>query len=278
MIPITPVRTQRINATLNELSIGSSIFLCKLPHDQCERGTGELLKRIVQEDLKPLPGQVTSPRLWTVQERAFVAAHYMAHVVESGPDFVIGDGRFSHYVASGEDSCPQSLEVGTAAGEVWHLRPLLGGFSESIERLVLTGQLPAEREGWLVGALAAQMYAEKDDFDLGAALDAAVDAYITERVSSLLEMPESEFLEVMSLYLAGVERLDHLLKLSIADDGFVFLPVSEEVPGLPPARFHFSSAIRSDTQAIFGFADGGSAGDDAVLRSADVQRPGDDAV
>lgn len=278
MIPITPVRTHRINATLHELSLGSSIYLCKLPSDQHERGTGELLQRIVQEEPKPLPGQVTSPKLWTVQERAFVVAHYLAHIVESGPDFAIGDGRFSHYVASGQDSCPAEIEVGDAAGESWLLRPLLGGFAESIERLIVTGELPSEREGWLVGALAAQMRTTQDKFSLEAALDAAVDEYIAERVREFMELPASEAMDVMHLFLSQAAKLDHLLQMSIGDDGFVFLPVSKEVPGLPPARFHFSFAVSEEAQAIFGSVDGGGTGHDALPEAADGLHEEDVAV
>lgn len=280
MIVISPVRTKRINATLNELSLRSAIYLCKLSPDQHEHGTSKLLESVVAAVPAPLPAQVVDPKLWTVQERAFVAAHYMAHVIEGGPDFAIGrNGKYSDYLLSGEDACPESIELGIVGGQCWFMRPLLGGFAESVERLILRDELPNDREGWLIGAMACQLFNDdKPAFSLVGAMDSAVDDYVTESALALMAMPESDAISLLELFMDGMEKLDHIFRLQIGDDGVRFLPVSMEVPDLLPARFPFSSAVRRETQLTFGEPDGGGSGADAVLRSADVERDVDDAL
>src|SRR5262245_7316563 len=104
MITFSKIRTRRLAVTLREMTIGDTIYLCKLPPDLNEAGTTETLKRIVEPDAQPRGGQVTDPLFWTVQERALCIAHYLAHTQEDGnPDFAVGDGKYSDYLLDGAD-------------------------------------------------------------------------------------------------------------------------------------------------------------------------------
>lgn len=257
MITFSPLRTPRLQIEMRELCARDAILLCQLPPDQNELGTTELIGRIVKSPESPRRGQVTDQRLWSVQERAFVVAHYMAHLI--GGDFRIGDeGKYSDYLlSSGIGDPPPAIYVGDVNGEKWFLQPLLGWHAESIERLVVADELPAKRLGWLTGAMAAQLYTES-----GGALsvhdetDTVIDQAITDRADVLMGLAESDFMALVHIYYERIGDLDHTFKLSISDDGFAFAPAVEVPAGLPPARFHFSNAIREDTSAIFGGLEG----------------------
>lgn len=244
MITITPVRTPRITAEMQELTAGDVIDLCALPADQHERGATELLKRIVKPEDKPRVGQVTDVRLWTVQERAFVIAHYIAHVAEDGPDFSVGEqGKYSDYIVDGIGATPEQVSLGVVAEDNWSLGPLLGAHAESIERLVTSGRLAASRVGWWVGCMAAQLLRAGDDpFDTANRMDADLDEHIAERAQIFMAFPESDFMDLLQAFLLGNDKLEHLLRVEFIDDGLVFMP-KEEAPGKNPARFPVSAAI-----------------------------------
>lgn len=280
MIAISPIRTPRISADLKELSIGDAIYLCMLPADQKERGDTELLNRIIEPTDKLMNGQVCSPRAWTLQERFFAVAHYLAHVIDGGPNFAVGkSGHYMDYFLSGENVCPSKIDIGSAAGITWAMRPIYGAFSESIERLVLSDELTSNRQGWLIGAMAAQVFDSTEDLlDIERMSDSAVDDYLVASVKRLFEMPQSEFIELLLLYSDGQQRLNHLFKIEITDSGIAVLPCNTEVPDLPPARFHFSLAVSEGTHAVFGLPDRGLAGADALLQSDDVFGEADDIL
>lgn len=253
MIAIAPIRTRRITAELHELTVGDVIHLCALPEKQGERGASELLKRIVEPVDRPRVGQVTDPRLWTVQERAFVIAHYIAHIIEGDdPDYAIGNGKYSDYLLDGADSPPDPVHLGTVAEDVWSIHPLLGAHAESIERLVISGRLAESRAGWWFGAMAAQLVrAGETPFDVVNSMDAALDDFIDERTQILKAFPESDFMALLHAFLVGHEKLAHLLNLEFINDGIAFMP-AKEVSGLSPARFPFSGAISERAAQVFG--------------------------
>lgn len=260
MIAITPVRTPRLNVELTELTAGDVIYLCSLPDNQHEYGASELLRRIVVETDKPRVGQVTDPRLWTVQERAFVIAHYIAHVTEGPADFGIGENgaKFSDYLVDGSDHAPEKINVGEIAEDYWYMQPLLGAHAESIERLIVSERLPAARHGWWVGAMAAQMFrdVEKDGspFDVVDGMDAVLDEHIALRAEILLSLPESEFMDLLQGFLVSTGELEHIFKMEFIDSGLVWMP-AKEVPDITPARFPVSLAISERAALAFGGAD-----------------------
>lgn len=253
MIAFAPVRTSRIHAELRELSIGDVIALCALPESQHEYGASELLRRIVEPAEKPRVGQVTDPRLWTVQERAFVIAHYIAHVTEGERDFPIGNkgAKFSDYLVEGADVAPEVTDIGIVGGDVWKMQPLLGANSEAIERLIVSGRLPEARHGWWVGAMAVQMFrANEKPFDVVNAMDAKLDEFIADRAEILLAFPESDFMDLLEAFLIGHRKLEHIFRIEFIDSGAVWIP-AKEVPGMIPARFPVSSAISERATLAF---------------------------
>lgn len=257
MIAISPVRTRRLNVELSELSAGDVIYLCSLPDKQHEYGASELLRRIVKPCDKPRVGQVTDTRLWSVQERSFVIAHYTAHITDGEPDFRIGDqgAKFSDYLIDGADAPPDEIKLGVIAEDEWLMRPLLGAHAESIERLVMSERLPAARHGWWVGAMAVQLHRSNEKpFDVTNCMDAQLDDFIAERAEILLTFPESDFMDLLQAFLSGTDKMQHLFKLEFIDSGVVWSPV-KEVPGSTLARFPVSSAVSERSTQAFGRPD-----------------------
>jgi hypothetical protein len=253
MLNIAPFNTPRLQVRLRELKGRDAILLCQMPVEQSERGTSELLARIVEPVEQPRTGQVVDQRLWSVQERALVVAHYLASM--HGGDFAIGDkGKYSNYMMDTLGVPPPPVSIGTIGGKAWSMQPLLGWHAESIERLVFAEELEADRRGWIIGAMAAQLFTDEDGpLDLHDLTDAEIDGGIGAQCVALMDMPESDLMYLVRMYLVTLASLDHGLRMNLNDDGIVFMP-SEEVPGLPPARFHFPMAIREDTLQVFGGA------------------------
>lgn len=254
MLPLTfaPLRTPRLQVDLEELAGADAIYLCQLPSHRVERGTTELLQRIVVTTAEPRRGQVIDQRLWSVQERAFVVAHYLAGLLQG--DFKIGEnGKYSDYlIEGGIGDPPPAVNIGEVDGEAWFMQPLLGWHAEAIERLVIAEELTSNRPGWLVGAMAAQLYSVSEGpLECYDQTDAVIDQAMVEKATKILKKKEGVFMTLVGLYYQHLRELDHTFILSIGDDGFCFLPASG-VPDLPPARFHFSMAVRDDTAAIFG--------------------------
>lgn len=247
-----PLRTPRIQVEMHELSARDAIALCQMPADQCEYGTTELLKRILVEPKDIRQGQETDIRLWTIQERAFAVAHYLAGMI--GGDFQVGEaGLYSDYIMeSGISGPPPALAIGNIADAEWMLQPMLGWHAEAIERLIQAEELPADRSGWLTGALAVQVYRlDEGRLDCADHTDAEIDAAVHARAVALMALPESQFMALVAAYYMHGPETDHIFHLTICEDGLGFLP-AKEVPGNPPARFHFSMAIREDTMEVFG--------------------------
>lgn len=259
MLAFTSLRTRRLNVQLRELAIGDSIYLCGLRPDLHEAGTTALLQRIVEPEPKPRIGQVTDVLAWTVQERAMVVAHYLAHLQEGVPDFPVGQGRFSDYLLEGADHAPASLPVGHHLGEDWHIQPLTGYHVEAIERLMAAGKLTFSRRDWWFGAMAAQLARAGEPLaDPAEVMPAVYDEQLEDRYRAFLQMPERDCLALLLAFLDATAQMNHLFQLEFADDGIVWAPVRTsddlEVPGLPPARFQFAAAVDECTQELFGNA------------------------
>lgn len=257
MIIFTPLRTKRLTVNLEELTIESVIYLLKMPAELNEAGISAMLSYCVKPEDKPRVGQITDPRLWTVQERSMVMAHYIAHANENDPDFQIGEGRFSDYLIP-VDSPKESVIVGRVEDDEWMIRPLLGAHSESIERLVTGGELSNDRAGWWFGAMAAQLYRQGDEaFNVEEGSDDDLDRWILDRVSIFKNFPQSSFLQLLTMFIDANMKMDHLLRMTFTDEGLAFSP-AEGRPELPPARFPFSDAISELAKTAFGKLEGTS--------------------
>lgn len=265
MISIYPFRTRRITANMRELSIGDAEYLCGLPANMHERNTSEFLARVLQRNEIPVAGQVEDPRMWSVNEREAVKAHYLMSMNPAEPDFPIQNLRYSNFlIEDGQDFVP-IVNIGTHCDSEWMLAPLLGYEAEAIERLAVQG--PSSRLLWWTCCMAFQLVRPEDDqpADLS---DDSIDEYLAQRFMFFNSLPESDFAELFLAFLEGQRKLDHFLVISVDEEGLVALPspatqerlkaahTGQEVPGLPSARFPLRSMVSAATLAILGVADG----------------------
>lgn len=264
MIHFTPFRTPRLTIQLRELTIGQSIDLCARPAHLHEAATTAMLECIIEPSERTVIGQVTDPRLMTVQERGMLAAHYLVHT-SGNPSFKIGDtATFPQYLFEGMEAAPE-IEVGEIGEDRWVCSPLLGYQAESIERLISTGRMLGKRQGWMLGAMACQMRRPDKEPELEDVADAVFDAWLLDRVARFKNYPESDFALMMSAYMDAVQKLQHLLRVAFSDEGLVFV---SEVPGLPSARFPVSDMLSDGTAWFLGLATEPEDGADAVEPSA----------
>lgn len=242
-IEFRPLRTKRLSVHLCEIANGDAIGLASIPETMYESQTTRFLQFVVEKAEQPTPNHVTDPRAWTVQERAFVVGHYMAHVLDSAPDFIVGEGKFSDYLKSSQDIKPVH-PVGELGEDNWTLIPLIGAAAEAIEDL--RGDIKAleNRPGeyhWMLGCMAAQL---RRDGDIVKVPDAVTDVdYVTwlrQRMEVFYKYPESDFVQLLMMYRAAVAATDHFFNMEISEDGIVFganAASKESGAMLPPSRF-----------------------------------------
>ena len=255
MTAFTPVRTPRLQVDLQDLTSGQAIYLCQIGEEQSERATQEMLSRVVVQPSSPRTGQVTDMRLWSVQERAFVVGNYIAHVGMDKGDFAIGDGRFSSYLLPELKAPPLTASIGEFAGQRWSVSLLMGYLMESVERLVLNGELEANRRGWLMGAMGATLTTEDEPLIDHHATDADIDEAVKASCERLLALPQGEFVALGERWVQAInDDLEHIFLVSFNDEGVVFLSAEEE-PVLPPARFPVSRCIDPWLQEVFGVSE-----------------------
>lgn len=266
MIFFNPLRTKRLSVDLREMSIDDAETLCMMPDHLDQASTTEMLQRVVLVPEKPLPGQVTDPRFWTIQERTMVMAHYMAHTTEDGnPNFSVGEGRLGDYLMNGTDYI-ESVSLGLFDGDEILMRPLLGFQAEAIERLVLGGRMRANRLSWWVCAMACQM-TKAGEAPKEYVNDADYSEWLFGTASLFRALGESEFLPLLYAFLEGSSQLDHFFSLHFTDTVIAARPVQED-SSLPSARFPVHAAISTGTLKILGIARQDESGSGAVLQPA----------
>lgn len=233
MINFPMLRTRRLTVQLKELTIGDSIALAAMPVHLHEATCTAFLNKAVSSSAKG----VENPAMWTVQERMLAVAHYLASVSEDGPDFALGEGRYSDYLDGSTDIAVPTveIEIGSLGGDAWRIRHLTGAMAESIERTQgecagMTGRLH-----WLLAGMAAQLVRSGDAPVEPADGEGAFDEFILARMKVFAAYPESDFADLMAMYALGRDRLTHLFQVEFGADGLVALPKGGD--GLPPARF-----------------------------------------
>jgi len=253
MISFNPLRTKRLSVDMRELTIDAAEALCMMPEQLEQAAVTAMLRHVVVQEDRPLPGQVTDPQLWTVQERMMAMAHYMVHATNDGePNFAIGDrARFSDYLVSGTDYV-DVVHVGNFDGDDVVMRPLLGYEAEAIERLVHSGRIKPNRLSWWVCAMACQM--DKADAEPRERMpDAAFTEWLLGASEKWRQLGESEFLPLLYAFLAGTRALNHFFNITFTDNAIAAMPREDE--SLPLAQFPLRSAIRKGTLDVFGIAD-----------------------
>ena len=233
MINFPPLRTRRLTVQLRELNIGESIALAAMPIHMEEATTAAFLGHVV----KSVKG-IEDPDQWTVQERAMVVARYQQAVADDGPDFSVGAGRYSDYLDGAHDiDVDVPVQIGEVGGDVWSIRHLTGAMAQSIERLADEVLGVSGRFHWLLGGMAAQLVLAGDPPPDPSAGEGAFDEAMLNRMRVMQAYPESDFVSLLALYLAGREKLHHLFRIEFARDGISIMPNGGARGDLPPARF-----------------------------------------
>jgi hypothetical protein len=241
------VRTKRLTVQVRELTIGESLTLAAMPPDRPEQVCTAFLRAAIA-DVKG----IADPIQWTTAERLFVVANYMAATLDDGPDFTLGDGRFSDYLDGERDIAIELADVGEVGGDVWKARHLTGGMAEAIERL--QGEVPvvSGRLHWLYGAMAAQLVREGEDAPRPEDSEGTFDRWLVDRMGTLLSYPDSDAELMMGFYLSAREQLQHLFHLDFVRDGIVAMPKGGVALTLPPARFPAYSCLSSFARQMGG--------------------------
>jgi hypothetical protein len=238
MMYFPDLRARRFTIRLRELTIGQSLELsARSTHLEQSNTTAFLRAAVVNPDI--------DPALWRVGERVLAVAHYLACVTNDA-DFTVGSGRYSDYLVSEVDTIPDSVALGDVIGEAWNMRHLTGRLAEAIERIVISGF--KGRGLWLMGMMAAQMYRNgeltPDDMTEG-----ALDEWLTARVQSIIDLPESEFEAMLIAFYAGRSLITHLFIIDADDNGLLCRAHTEDA-GLPPARFSVRSNLSAWARAM----------------------------
>lgn len=238
MIHFPPIRTARLDVQLRELTIRESVDIAATPLDKHEAATTALLRRIVET----AGGSHRDPGRWTVQERMFAVAHYIACTSEAGGNFAIGEGAFLDYLDAERDSAPDTADAGHACGDQWVVKQLTGD-----EALALEG-LCADRLDWIAGDLAARMSVAGADEGRPDATSRPGEyaAWLAERMGVVKAMPEGDFEELFAACRRGMLALHHLFHIELDDQGPVAMPLGKEGgAALAPARFQVDACIGS---------------------------------
>jgi hypothetical protein len=252
---INPINTRRISVEMSELLIEDVEKLCEIPAIYEQRTVSELLRRIC----KPIdrPGAVADPRFWSVNERIFVVASYMAATRDDGPDFPVGEkgsgAHFSDYLLANTDyasDIPFSFE-----GEALLFSPLLGYQAEIIEALIAGGTYKPTDFSWWCGAMAACVRGANDD-PLEYTDDASYETALVGRIAAIRQMPEAKFVGLFHAYLDATQMGAHLVHAITSSHGVIAAPVSEPKEGGPelaPARFPAHTCISFGARRAMGF-------------------------
>jgi len=240
------LQSKRLTLQLQELSFQQSLELAAMPVHLYEAATTKFLGFVIKTNKG-----IASPHDWTVQERLFVVAHYLACTLEeNNPNFSLGMGNYLDYLnKEAELSASFSqIELGQIADDEWVLGHLTGCLAESIERL--EGQVLTGRNHWLIGSMAAQL-AIKGDIENSFNSNEELDDWLLSRIKTFLAYPESAFENLFIAYRIHQARLQHLFSIDFDDNGIITLP--KEVDGsLPPARFPVSKLLSRTARDFIG--------------------------
>jgi len=248
MIHFPILRSGKLTVQLREISIGESIALAAMPVHMEEASVNAFLRfaNTRKED---------DPAAWTVPERMLAVCHYLASTADDGPDFAIGEGRYSDYLDAARHRDDAPVDLGELLGDHWQAIHLTGGMAESIERLTGEADAMAGRLHWLVGTMAAQLRRGGETAPDAATEPAEFDRWMVPRMKILSAFPESDFMALMTRFMDARTRLQHLFRLDISDTGFIALPHKGAAADLPPARFPVHTCLGPLARAMVGKPD-----------------------
>lgn len=236
MIHFPVLRTKRLTVRMKELPMLDAIALASIPNHLNEEATTAFLRASIDS----IQG-IENPEDWTVQERTMAVCHYMASILDDGPDFSLagGEARFSDYLLGEQDYDDDLIDIGVIEGDRWEIRHLLGAMAGSIERL--QGELPnvSGHTHWCIGRMAAQLIPNGTAVPTSGDIDAAM----LERMRVIASYPESVFARLMDAFEQGREALDHLFILEADEHGLIALPREGSAAEKPPARFPVGACL-----------------------------------
>ncbi|SET43812.1 hypothetical protein SAMN05216326_1275 [Nitrosomonas marina] len=249
MLNIKPLRLRRMTLQMRELTIGESIAIASSPPHLEEALCTTFLNSTKAGVQSTIEG-MDNPQNWTVQERIMAVCHYLSVTSDTGPDFQLeGGAHLTDYLDASKDAALQdeSISLGELHQDKWHIRHLTGAMAESIERLV--GQIDGidGRLHWILGGMACQLVREGESMPDPVQKQNDFDAFILEKIKIISAYPESEFEQLMFMYMEGRNDLHHLFITNFSNEGIVALPVPKEGEGvaesMSPARFPVRQCI-----------------------------------
>lgn len=244
------LKTARLSVQLRELTIGQEIKIAGfVGNEEAERT--EFLRSAIADD-------GIDPSMWTVQERIHVSAYYLAITRTDGPDFAVGEHRYSDYLDAESDTDVMTVPAGDVGGDHWTLRHLTGAMVETIENLIGEIDIPRQchwiQYHWMLGAMAAQLVrdGETDAIEPGSA---HYDRWLLARMQIINAFPSSDFEALLAAYYSARAELHHLFDFDFSDDGIVILP-RQGGAGIPPARFPIRRGLSQTAIAMAGKSGG----------------------
>jgi hypothetical protein len=252
---IQPLNTARISANVSVLNMEQIEQLCEIPAIFEQRTTTALLQFICTPIDRP--GAVADPRMWSINERLYVAAYYMSSTREDGPDFPIGHGHFHDYLLGNTDFTPEVANISFECnGRAMVYSPMLGYQAETIETLIEGGVFKKNNYSWWAATMAACLRCADED-PLPYNDDGQYEAALTARIREVRRLEDSEFVSLFDYYRQCEQQAAHLVYAVTYLHGVVARQVSEPdaekgVPELAPARFPPHSCISERAREIMG--------------------------
>jgi hypothetical protein len=241
---IPPLRTDRINAEMRELSVGEGIALASVPEQTQEAGRTLLLKSVIVSST----GQVADPQDWTVEERIYAVAHYLSAVGSEANFRLNSGGVLTDYLYFDDRSTPDDVDLAEFGAPGLRLTQMSGAQSELVQTVAHTAL------DWTLADMAVRLLRQGETRPCHKSAPAEFTQWLSATKQALLSMPSSDFDALFVAYTHGKRQLEHIWRIAFDDLGQVCLPKDKEA-GLPPARFPFSACIGELTRSLAGFVD-----------------------
>lgn len=253
---INPLNTARISVSMSVLNMDQVEELCEIPAVYEQRTYTALLRHVCTPIERP--GAVADPRMWSINERMYVAAYYMSSTREDGPDFPIGKGNFHDYLLGQTDFTPEVANIGfDFEGQAMIYSPMLGYQAEAIETLIEGGTFKKNNYSWWAATMAACLRSA-DEEPLPYNDDAQYEAALLERIRGVRKLADPQFVGLFDYYRQCEQQAAHFVHAVTNLHGVLAMQVSEPnaekgVPELAPARFPAHSCISERARQIMGF-------------------------
>ena len=232
---IPPLRLQTQTIQMQELTIGQALSIATMPVHLMEASTTAFLRYATEA------AERVDPIFWTVEERMMGVAHYLAAMSDGNPDFAIGDGKFSDFLIPDDKPRQSMIDAGDVAGDSWHVRPLTGILSDSIERLASSGIGGFSGTAyWTTARMACQMFRNVEVIPDESTQSGELDLWLSDRLKIIGAFPESDFMHLLVAFESARPALTHLFSVTSDDVGLVALPKGGAGS---PARFSVRSCI-----------------------------------